>query len=447
MPKAEDAKTPADIETLLAPALKARLGLLVETMHRSIFLLYLHPIILQRKFHLLVKLYMQYRNDPSAQRKLATLRERLTHASLDGLWHKVLQQETFETSRGTKQYRAFHNAPALKRHRTKNQDENTADGRHPFDILAGAYYAQCTVRRLTILDAFDNAKTEIAQGHFQAGFDIFQMAIPHFYPKTDADKTCLELIKTQMMRLIAVGNLAEPARFADVKSAFDIIQTHIETIRTAQNRDLEAGEQFGDFACMKRAQYSDLQLLYSSNNNLKPLSRMIQRTEKTEQLHGTAGYLLSAKTYSWITSSFAQYAKAMQLAHPTLLHPMVKSCAVECSRFTPQDLRTLTQYRNFHAMQQLTIKAAVTKAHAAQRLQTSAQHDAITHNALGTKGIGKLLRINGEKFDSIPDLRDHLAASLTAEHKASCLTEGDNMAEQHCEEQSLLSAAPTISPT
>lgn len=364
---------------------------------RSDRLFYLFKdIILKLRFPEIVEMLTYFRDTPSEAQNFQKLRKLITDKTLDGLWFNVLQRKD--------NYKAFSGIPDFKRHRLQGQSENTPDLRHPFEIMAGHYYYNRTSKPNHLFRSAKVSSRNIDREHFNKALENFEIGCKNFSPVDKADEACLEAIQKQIELLKALVNLDDVENLSRVQAAYQIIREQIAMVRSAQDKDLEAGIKYGDFNCYYKAQVRDLQYITDTGILNPEIIELIQRVEKraeaATQQHFTAGHVLKARTCFWVAKA---YQEAKTLIPPSVLFTVPQTCGYE-KRF-PQSYELLFIHKTFLENEKTYFKEALSSLQTAEAME--GKYLDITYNATRGKPMSKtaLLKFDGEKCKTIGEFR------------------------------------------
>lgn len=373
---------------------------------RSDRLYYLfEDMIINLRFPEIVQMYTYFRDTPSEAQNFRKLRKLITDKTLDELFtDKTLDELWINVLQRKDNYKAFSGIPDFKRHRLQGQSEDTPDLRHPFDIMAGHYYYNRTSKRNPLFCSAKVSSENIDQKHFNKALENFEIGCKKFRPVDKADAACVEAIQTQIDLLKKLGNLDDVENFPWVQAAYQIIREQIAMVRSAQDKDLEAGIKYGDFNCYYRAQVRDLQYITDTGILNPEIIELIRRAEKraevATQQHFTTGHLLKAHTYFWIAKA---YQEAKTLIPPSVLFTVPQTCGYE-KRF-PQSYEQLFIHKAFLENEKTYFKEALSSLQTAEAVE--GKYSDITYNATRGKPISKtaLLKFDGEKCKTIGEFR------------------------------------------
>ncbi len=370
--------------------------------------LFSNIVVHQQQFTQLAEMYTYFRDTPSETKNFQTLQSMITDPVLNSFWEDVLQRK--------KNYKAFSGI-------AKFQIEN--NGRHPFKIMAGAYYAHRAYKRHPLCRGINVALINMDRKHYNLASENFQQEFIKFRPLDEAEIKSQQIINNQIEYLQTLGNLDDLENLPKVQITFEKIMQQIIKIRAAQDKDLVTGMKYGDFRCYSSAQDLDLQTLEvitdTQNSLVTPetitlIQHLQERVEKTELQHPIAGHLLSAHTHYWIGLAYQKAVSLVKAAMPpTMFFALPRSCSFE-AEFPPIDDEMRLQIAHGYSQTRVIkhFEEAIINVKIAEDLAASNKHSAITHNATRGKPLSKtaLLNFKGVRCKTIRHFRQQLTDTL-----------------------------------
>jgi len=333
--------------------------------------------------------------------------------------------------------------------RLAGQADNTPDGRHPFEILAGEYYYGRARKRYQLLRSVNIALIHSHNARYQLALQNLKNGLEHYNAQSDIEKSSRTGILKQIEFFDTIGDLNNPDNFQTIKPAFEEISRLLAMIREEQIKDLEAGIQYGSFNCyhieQKLIHQASLEIAIKTDTPIDKelttlINRMQARAKAMEQQHHALGYLISTKTHYWLGKFYEKAAamKKSELFPDTLFVLSQSSCNFEERLPIPKNESALYHQHIFYQQQShFFYRQALIKVQAAEHLYEHPAYAAIMHNGLRGKPLSgsELLQFKETWHESISKVREALTGELQKIYPKipvlSCQREAENITHQY----------------
>ena len=355
----------------------------------------LEEIIKNKQFATLVERYTYYRNTPSEKEKLAALDTLLLNKNLISFWADILGKKTM--------LRPFTPMVPLQRHRLNSQPDDKPDGIHVFHLLVGNFYTHAILLRSYALLGFIAAKVALCDDNFSGALEDFLNDWRSFKPLTTVDFSCQKKINEQIEKLKKIGNFnkKDAAVLKEIDCAFQIIKEQIELLRKEQQRDLDFGMHYKEYTAFSEANFLDIFDLrfmdavdFNSDNFIKFIEKMEMRMKEWQEVHTAPGLLGCVQGHYWIAKVLQAGAKLITPAHSGHLF----------SNFERPKLYKRMAVEHF--------KKARVKTELAYLSLRTGDYSALVHNACRARRLTEKLTLNGVRYSTLEEFRDHLTADI-----------------------------------
>ncbi|MCB1828504.1 MAG: hypothetical protein KDH94_08740, partial [Coxiellaceae bacterium] len=200
----------------------------------------------------LIELYDRYRDDPEKADEFKKINNIIKDPVMEDFHAQLIPK-------------------GWKRHRVKDQPDNTPDGRHPFNIFAGIYYHKSTRLRSGFIAQYTTMRTTVALGvaalnenesdkaiaYFKEAVEQFTKALQYFIPIIEEDHCYKLRLEDELKKLEQIQDWKDPTQWQQATTSFEQIKADAENVLKRCYKIFELGMKHGDFICYSEANATD----------------------------------------------------------------------------------------------------------------------------------------------------------------------------------------------